>query len=106
MERSTLELEQRALEQITDEKTSNSTQICVDIYRISDRISDMANGVILYEGPSLLDGEPIVAILTGLRSSSCNRKTGAMLQTWIMRADVSPAEAGEAQLLGYEDEAG
>ncbi len=53
----------------------------------------MVNGVVLYEGPSLLDGEPIVAILTGLRSSSGNRKTGAMLQTWILRADVSPVRA-------------
>ena len=70
------------------------------------QISKLLHAHVLYEGPSLLDGEPIVAILTGLRSSSGNRKTGAMLQTWILRADVSPAEPREAELLGYEDEEG
>ena len=90
MERPTLELEQLAC---TDEKSSKPTQICVAIHRIYDRISDMVNGVVLYEGPSLLDGEPIVAILTGLRSSSGNRKTGAMLQTWILRSDGDPVRA-------------
>ena len=51
------------------------------------------NGVILYEGPSLIDGKPIVAIATGLTGRSRNEKTGAMVQTWIMRADVAPHEA-------------
>ncbi len=51
------------------------------------------NGYILYQGPSMLDGKPIVAIVTGLRTKSANTKTGAMLQTWILRADVSPHEA-------------
>jgi hypothetical protein len=51
------------------------------------------NGVILYRGPSMLDGAPIVAILTGLASSSLNPKTGDMLQTWIIREDVSPVDA-------------
>jgi len=49
-------------------------------------------GYILYEGPSMIDGAPIVVILTGLSGSS-NRKTGSMLQTYILRADVSPLEA-------------
>lgn len=49
----------------------------------------MTNGIILYEGPSMLDGKPIVVIATG----STNRKTGGMLQTWIMRADVEPHAA-------------
>tara|TARA_R110000787_G_scaffold36714_6_gene93559 strand:- start:3351 stop:4109 length:759 start_codon:yes stop_codon:yes gene_type:complete len=49
-------------------------------------------GVILYEGPSKLDGQPIVVIATGLKKSS-NRKTGAMIQTYILRADVHPIEA-------------
>lgn len=52
-----------------------------------------SNGCILYQGPSQLDGSPIVAILTGLQSASANRKTGDMLQTWILRADVSPTSA-------------
>lgn len=53
------------------------------------------NGYLLYEGPSVLDGEPIVAIAT-LRSG--NRKTGDMIQTWILRADVDPLEAKDKHL--------
>lgn len=51
------------------------------------------NGVILWEGPSRLDGAPIVVIATGLRKRSGNTKTGAMVQTWILRADVEPRDA-------------
>lgn len=47
-------------------------------------------GVTVYEGPSVLDGKPIICVAT-LRSS--NVKTGDMVQTWILRADVSPVEA-------------
>ena len=47
-------------------------------------------GAILYEGPSLLDGAPIVAIAT-LRST--NRKTGDVPQTWILRRNVDPVTA-------------
>lgn len=50
----------------------------------------MSNGVILYEGPSALDGAPIVVIATGLDGRTRNEKTGAMVQTWIMRQDVPP----------------
>ena len=49
-------------------------------------------GFILYEGPSKIDGLPIVVILTGLSGSS-NRKTGSMLQTYILRSDVHPLDA-------------
>ena len=48
------------------------------------------NGAILWEGPSPLDGQPLVLIVTGLAQSSANDKTGDMLQTWILRADVDP----------------
>lgn len=51
------------------------------------------NGLVLFEGPSLLDGAPIVVIATGLASGSTNRKTGDMVQTYILRADVSPIDA-------------
>jgi hypothetical protein len=50
------------------------------------------SGVILYQGPSLLDGAPIVVIATGLDSSS-NSKTGNMIQTHIIRADMLPMDA-------------
>jgi len=46
--------------------------------------------VILWQGASLLDGAPIVAIAT---FKSRNAKTGDMVQTWILRADMSPTDA-------------
>ena len=52
-----------------------------------------ANGVILYEGPSKLDGKPIVVIATGIKQNSKNAKTGAMVQTYILRSDMSPIDA-------------
>lgn len=52
-----------------------------------------ANGLILYEGPSMLDGAPIVVIATGIKTASTNGKTGAMIQTYILRSDMPPIEA-------------
>jgi len=49
-----------------------------------------AQGVILYRGPSLFDGQEIVAIAT---TSSRNKKTADMVQTWILLVDVAPHEA-------------
>lgn len=51
------------------------------------------NGLIVYEGPSVIDGKPIVVILTGLASSSANGKTGDLVQSFIIRADVAPHDA-------------
>jgi hypothetical protein len=51
------------------------------------------NGVVLYEGASMIDGAPIVCIATGINTDSTNGKTGALIQTWIMRGDVSPRVA-------------
>jgi len=48
------------------------------------------NSLIVYEGPSAIDGKPIVVILTGLASSSANGKTGDLVQSFIIRADVEP----------------
>lgn len=45
---------------------------------------------ILYQGPSMIDGEPIIAVATGITSPSNNAKTGPMVQTWIMRSDIPP----------------
>ena len=47
-------------------------------------------GVILYEGSSMLDGKPIVVV--ALKNSD-NRKTGDMIQTIIMRSDIDPITA-------------
>ena len=49
----------------------------------------MENGII-YRGPSLLDGSPIVAIAT---YSNRNPKTGAVVQTYIIRDDMDPVTA-------------
>ena len=46
--------------------------------------------MIIYKGPSLIDGSPIIAIAT---LNSSNSKTGAMVQTWIMRSDIEPHHA-------------
>lgn len=51
------------------------------------------NGMILWEGPSLIDGAPLVVIATGLRTGSTNVKTGDMVQTYILRSDIPPMEA-------------
>jgi hypothetical protein len=51
------------------------------------------NGATLYRGASLIDGAPIVVIATGLDRTSRNQKTGALVQTYIMRADVEPTAA-------------
>ena len=48
---------------------------------------------IVYEGPSMLDGAPIVAIITNLDGSSANPKTAGLAQLWIMRSDVAPLDA-------------
>jgi hypothetical protein len=47
-------------------------------------------GFIFFRGPSPIDGAPIVAIAT-LKSK--NSKTGNMVQTWILRTDISPLDA-------------
>jgi hypothetical protein len=49
-------------------------------------------GYVVYEGPSRINGEPIVAIATGFRGSQ-NPKTGLMLQLYIMNASMAPLDA-------------
>ena len=51
------------------------------------------DGVVLYAGPSALDDAPIALIVTGLEGSSKNTKTGAVVQSWIIRTDVDPVNA-------------
>ena len=50
-------------------------------------------GVVLYAGPSRIDGAPVVAIACRILEASGNAKTGAMVQTFIMRSDIPPHEA-------------
>jgi hypothetical protein len=47
-------------------------------------------GFIFYRGPSMLDGQPIVGIAT---LTSKNDKTGNMVQTFILRSDMTPLTA-------------
>jgi len=54
------------------------------------------NTVVVWEGPSPIDGAPIVAVISGLVSPSSNRKTGPMLQVSILRADMDAMEASRA----------
>jgi hypothetical protein len=50
-------------------------------------------GFIAYEGPSEIDGSPIVVIVNKIDDGSKNGKTGAIVQTFIIRSDISPIEA-------------
>ena len=49
-------------------------------------------GYIAYEGPSEIDGAPIVVIINKI-DGSANAKTGAIVQSFIIRSDVNPVEA-------------
>lgn len=52
--------------------------------------------MILYEGPSMLNGEPIVAIATGFPGKRTeNRKTGKMIQVWILCSTIDPLTASQ-----------
>ena len=53
----------------------------------------MVNGYVVFEGESRLDSAPIVLIVTGFARRSTNRKTGRVLQSYILRRDVAPLEA-------------
>jgi hypothetical protein len=50
-------------------------------------------GYIAYEGRSKIDGRPIVVIVNRIDSDSANDKTGALVQSFILRADIPPLEA-------------
>lgn len=56
--------------------------------------ANKARGYIIWEGASMLDGAPIMAVMT---MHSANVKTGDMVQTWIIRADMAPMAALDAQ---------
>ena len=49
--------------------------------------------MICYEGPSMLDGKPIIGVITGLVVKSRNTKTGPMAQLWILPQAEIPTEA-------------
>ena len=54
------------------------------------------NTVQVYLGPSRIDGSPLVVLVTGLKvtkSATVNSKTGPMVQSYILRADMAPLDA-------------
>lgn len=56
------------------------------------------SGAILWEGPSRIDGAPIVAIITGIGDRKSDRTSNAkigstMIQTWMLLQDIPPIEA-------------
>src|SRR5262245_25281056 len=61
-------------------------------------------GLVLYRGPSLLNGRPIVCIATGLARQSKNRTTGPVVQTYILPDRENPlaalASGGDAAVCG------
>jgi len=56
---------------------------------------NIKNAGIIYEGKSVVDGKPIVVILSGKLNRSSNSKTGDMLQTNILRQDIAPTAASK-----------
>jgi len=47
-------------------------------------------GLILWQGKSLIDNSPVVVIATGIFGKSENRKTGQVVQTYILKTDMDP----------------
>lgn len=59
---------------------------------MTDRIQTSA---VVYAGSSAINGEPIVAIVTGILNKSQNAKTGAMAQLWILPQASKPTNASK-----------
>ena len=57
------------------------------VYKMSKTL-----GYIAYKGPSEIDGAPIVVIVNKIDGSK-NAKTGALVQTFIIRSDIAPTDA-------------
>jgi hypothetical protein len=53
----------------------------------------VTTGVVFYRGPSVLTGDPIVGIASGISGESMNPKTGPMVQTYVLRSDIGPMDA-------------
>ena len=56
-------------------------------------MSNKILGYIAYEGPSEIDGAPIIVIVNKIDADSKNGKTGAIVQTFIIRSDIAPMAA-------------
>ena len=58
----------------------------------------LKNSYFVWEGASLIDGSAIVIILTGFVYPSSNRKTGRLLQSWILQQEYAPTFAAKTGL--------
>lgn len=54
------------------------------------KLQSNPTGYVIYRGPSMLDGAPIVCVAI---VHSDNRKTGDVVQTYILREDIAPLDA-------------
>lgn len=52
----------------------------------------MSDNYVVWKGASQIDGEPIYLILTGITRPSQNRKTGSMIQSYILKEGILPTE--------------
>lgn len=68
-----------------------------DLRRVADKdgtIHDLSRGYVVYDGPSMIDGTPILGIIT---TNSTNEKTGNMSQLWILVRNTHPTVARETR---------
>jgi hypothetical protein len=70
------------------------------IFTEKKMIDKKPKGLILWSGKSLLDGNRIMVIATGIKDKTQNEKTGKMIQTYILRRDIAPMLA---KRLGDDD---
>ena len=59
---------------------------------IEAKRQEMINGYVVWSGESLIDKEEVMLVITGVNIPSTNRKTGWMIQSWILTKD-HPVEA-------------
>lgn len=72
---------------VTINGSNNTVNVTVNVSKAKGKRMlkrDIPRGVILYRGPSAIDGRPIVVVATGLKEASENEKTGAFIQTYIL----------------------
>jgi uncharacterized SAM-binding protein YcdF (DUF218 family) len=53
----------------------------------------LQNSYIVWSGASLIDGSAIALILTGFVYPTSNRKTGRLIQSWILQQEFVPTSA-------------
>ena len=65
----------------------------IESYNLKKVKKKQFKGVVLYDGPSKLDRSKNVIVIATF--SSQNRKTGDMIQTWILVKDHTPVAASK-----------